>query len=126
MAKEPMLRFILVAVLVLAASGAASAANKEHQQMMADIRMLHEQTLLLQAHLVALTDALRAVGVKLDEQAGASRKAFADQKLLVDTISTDLRVVREKVDDNNVRISSLSQELEAVRIRSARIPSDTR
>ena len=116
MAKEPMLRFILVAVLVLAASGAASAANKEHQQMMADIRMLHEQTLLLQAHLVALTDALRAVGVKLDEQASVARKAFADQKLLVDTISTDLRVVREKVDDNNVRISSLSQELEAVRI----------
>jgi tol-pal system protein YbgF len=97
-------------------SGVASAANKEHQQMMADIRMLQEQTALLRAQLTALTEVLRAVGAKLDDQAGASRRAFADQKLLVDTISGDLRVVREKVDDNNVRISSLSQELEAVRL----------
>jgi tol-pal system protein YbgF len=109
-------RFVLGAALVLVVSGAASAANKEHQQMMADIRMLQEQTALLRAQLTALTDVLRAVGAKLDDQAGASRRAYADQKLLVDTISGDLRVVREKVDDNNVRISSLSQELEAVRL----------
>jgi TolA-binding protein len=102
--------------MLLWASGAASAANKEHQQMMADIRMLQEQTALLRAQLSELHDVLKAVGTKLDEQAGVSRKAFADQKLLVDTISSDLRVVREKVDDNNVRISSLSQELEAVRM----------
>ena len=48
-----------------------------------------------------------------------TRKAFADQKLLVDTISSDLRVVREKVDDTNVRISSLSQEVEALRLAHA-------
>jgi tol-pal system protein YbgF len=107
---------LLAATLVLSASGVASAASKEHQQMMADIRMLQEQTALLRAQLSELRDVLKAVGSKIDEQSGVSRKAFADQKLLVDTISSDLRVVREKVDDNNVRISSLSQELEAVRM----------
>jgi len=111
-----MLRFVLAAALLLTVAAPAPAANKEHQQMMAEIRMLQEQTALLRAQLAALNDTLRAVGTKLDDQAGASRKAFADQKLLVDTISSDLRVVREKVDDNNVRISSISQELEAVRI----------
>ena len=84
--------------------------------MMADIRMLQEQTALLRAQLAALNETLRAVGTKLDDQAGTSRKAFADQKLLVDTISSNLQVVREKVDDNNVRISSLTQELESVRL----------
>jgi tol-pal system protein YbgF len=97
-------------------AGPALAANKEHLQMMGEIRMLQEQTALLRAQLAALNDTMRAVGAKLDDQAVASRRAFADQKLLVDTISSDLRVVREKVDDNNVRISSLSQELEAVRL----------
>jgi tol-pal system protein YbgF len=116
MVRERMLRLFLVAALLSAVPGVASAANKEHLQMMADIRMLQEQTALLRAQLTALNETLRAVGTKLDEQAGVSRKAFADHKLLVDTISSDLRVVREKVDDNNVRISSLSQELEAVRI----------
>jgi tol-pal system protein YbgF len=116
MARERTTRLLLAAVLLLAMAGPASAANKEHLQMMAEIRMLQEQTALLRAQLAALNDTMRAVGAKLDDQAVASRRAFADQKLLVDTISSDLRVVREKVDDNNVRISSLSQELEAVRL----------
>jgi len=116
MARERSFRLFLAALVVLAACGSADAANKEHQQMMADIRILQEQTALLRAQLAALNDTLRAVGAKLDEQSGASRKAFADQKLLVDTISGNIQVVREKVDDNNVRISSLSQELEAVRL----------
>jgi tol-pal system protein YbgF len=116
MARERTIQVLLAAVLLLTVAGAAPAANKEHQQMMAEIRMLQEQTALLRAQLAALNDTLRTVGTKLDDQAGASRRAFADQKLLVDTISSDLRVVREKVDDNNVRISSLSQELEAVRL----------
>jgi tol-pal system protein YbgF len=114
--RDRTVRILLAATMLLSAAGVASAANKEHQQMMADIRMLQEQTALLRAQLSELRDVLKAVGSKLDEQAGVSRKAFADQKLLVDTISSDLRVVREKVDDNNVRISSLSQELEAVRL----------
>jgi tol-pal system protein YbgF len=116
MARERTTRFLLAAVLLLTMAGTASAANKEHQQMMADIRMLQEQTALLRAQLALLNETLRSVGTKIDDQAGASRRAFADQKLLVDTVSSDLRVVREKVDDNNVRISSLSQELEAVRL----------
>ncbi len=72
--------------------------------MMADIRMLQEQTARLRAQLERTErDPAKSVGTKLDDQAGTSRKAFADQKLLVDTISSDLQVVREKVDDNNVR-----------------------
>ncbi len=119
MVRERVLGFVLVAALTLAAAGVASAANKEHLQMMAEIRMLQEQTALLRAQLTALNETLRALGTKLDEQGGVSRKAFADQKLSIDTISDDLRVVREKVDDNNVRVSSLSQELDAIRAAMA-------
>ena len=87
--------------------------------MMADIRMLQEQNQLLQQQLAAITDALKGLNAKLDEQANVARRSFADHKLLVDNISSDLRVVREKVDDNNVRISSLSQDLEAMRSGAA-------
>lgn len=91
------------------------AANREHEQMMADIRMLQEQNQQLQTMLVTLTEALRTVTVRLDEQAGVNRKAFADQKLLVDTLAGDVRVVREKLDETNVRLTSLSQDVEGVR-----------
>jgi tol-pal system protein YbgF len=92
-----------------------AAADKEHLQMMADIRMLQEQAQQLQQMLGTLAEALKMMTAKMDEQGNVTRKAFADQKLVVDNASTDLRVVREKLDETNVRITSLSQELEAVR-----------
>ena len=82
---------------------------------MADIRMLQEQAQLLQNMLGTLNETLKAVNARLDQQADANRKAFADQKLLIDNLTKDLGVVREKVDDNNVRVGSLSQEVDALR-----------
>jgi hypothetical protein len=107
---------LLVGALALGPlAGPLAAASREQQQMMADIRMLQEQTQQLQTMLLTLTEALRTVTTRLDEQAGTNRKAFADQKLLVDTLAGDLRVVREKIDETNVRLTSLSQDVEGVR-----------
>ena len=94
----------------------AAAQNREHVQLMGDIRMLQEQTLQIQVVLGSLTEALEAVMARLDEQTNLTRKAFADQKLLVDNLSDDVRVLREKLDDTNVRITSLSEEVEALRL----------
>jgi tol-pal system protein YbgF len=44
------------------------------------------------------------------------RKSFADQKLAVDQFGNDLRIVRERIDENTVRITGLSQEIEALRL----------
>ncbi len=106
---------LLVAALVVAAAAPARAANKEHQQLMADIRMLQEQTQLLQNVLNQVTDTLKAVNTRLDQQAETQRKAFADQKLVIDNLTNDVRIIREKLDDNNVRLGSLSQEVDSLR-----------
>jgi tol-pal system protein YbgF len=98
----------------------AAAQSRREMQMMADIRMLQEQTQQLQQQLQAaittLTDALKTINTRIDEQSNATRKAFADQKLIVDELGNNLRVIRERVDDSNVRIGSLSQEVEALRL----------
>jgi tol-pal system protein YbgF len=99
----------------LTGSAPASAANKEQLQMMADLRMLQEQAQQLQILIGALSESLKAVNTRLDQQAEVTRRAFADQKLGADTVVNDLRVVREKMDDNNVRIGSLTQEVDALR-----------
>jgi TolA-binding protein len=96
-------------------AGPARAADRETMQMMADIRMLQEQTQQLQILLGTLGEAIQTLTGRIDEQSGATTKAFADQKLGVDALSNDVRVVREKVDDNNVRVGSLGQELGALR-----------
>ena len=106
---------VLVAAALVSAAAPARAANKEHQQMMADLRMLQEQSQLLQNMLGTLAEAIKAVNTRLDQQSEATRKAFADQKLVIDNLTNDVRVIREKLDDNNVRIGSLSQEVDSLR-----------
>jgi tol-pal system protein YbgF len=106
------LSLLIVATVI---SMPATGANREHQQMMAEVRILEEHSLQLQADIAGVNAALKALAAKLDEQAVTARRAFADQKVLADNVAGDLRVLREKVDDNNVRVGSLSQELEAIR-----------
>jgi TolA-binding protein len=105
----------VLAVIFLTAASPARAANKEHQQLMADLRMLQEQSQLLQNLIGSVTDALKAVNARLDQQGETTRKAFADQKLVIDNLSNDVRVIREKLDDNSVRVGSLTQEVDALR-----------
>jgi len=105
---------LLVGAIVLAAAP-AHAANKEHQQLMADLRILQEQSQQLQNMLGTLSDAIKAVNTRLDQQSETTRKAFADQKLVIDNLTNDVRVIREKLDDNNVRIGSLTQEVDSLR-----------
>ena len=112
---QKLFALLLGIVWVAAATTPAAAANKEHQQLMADIRMLQEQSQTLQNLLGQLNEALRAVNTRLDQQAEATRKAFADQKLIIDNLTNDARVIREKLDDNNVRVGSLTQEVDAMR-----------
>ncbi len=108
-----------VLLLAVSATRPIEAANKEHQQMMADIRMLQQQNQRLQAQLAAVTDLLKTVTARLEEQGAGTRKGFADQKALTDTMNADLRVVREKIDETNVRLGSLSEEVETIRASQA-------
>jgi TolA-binding protein len=107
---------IVIAVAMMAVlPPPAAAADKEQQQMMADIRMLQEQAQTLQNLLRSLTDAVKALNAKIDDQTTTERKSFADSKLTIDNLTSDVRVIREKLDDSNVRISSLTQEMDAMR-----------
>src|SRR5580704_7024646 len=101
--------------LVCLSPAPAWAVDREHQQIEADIRMLQEQEQQLQQVLAGLGDALKQVNARIDDQTGLERKAFADGKVQMDNLSGDIRIVREKVDETNVRLSSLSQEMEESR-----------
>lgn len=108
-----------LAVVALLASPAAAQSARE-RQMMADVRMLQEQTQLLQQQLTTaleqLQQTLKTINGRIDDQSATTRKSFADQKLAVDQFGGDLRVVRERIDENTVRITGLSQEVEALRL----------
>lgn len=114
---------LLIGLMALTAAPASAAANKEHLQLMAEIRMLQEQNQQLQALLGTLQDTLKVVTTKIDEQSAATRKAMADQTLAVNNIGDNVRVLREKTDETNVRISTVSQEINALRQSMASQPA---
>jgi tol-pal system protein YbgF len=116
---------LFVAAALVACAAPAGAANREHEQMMADIRMLQEQNQRLQLALASLGEVLKALNTKLDDQGAATRKGFADQKLLVDAANGDLRVLREKLDETNVRLTSLSQDVDGLRDIVRQAPPST-
>lgn len=116
---------VTAVTLMVIAPAQAAAADKTHQQIMAEIRMLQEQQQQVQQVLGALGDALKSMAAKIDDQTGATRKSFADHKLLVDSVADGVRVLREKADDTNVRLSSMTQELEALRQTIASMPVPT-
>lgn len=105
----------LTLTLTLAWPALAHAQNREHQQMFADLRMLQEQVQQLRLSVNTLAESVKVVNTKQDDQTNAVRKSFADQKVLTDQLTDSVRILREKGDDTNVRISTLAHELETVR-----------
>jgi len=117
---KKIVKTMLAGTLLLgAAVTPAAAQSREQRQMMADIRMLQQQTQELAVAVAtmaqALQDSIKAVNTRLDDTNNATRKGFADQKVIVDDMGKDLRAIRERVDDTNVRVSNVREELEALR-----------
>ena len=115
------IRFTLctLAVVALCASP-LSAQSREQRQMMATLQILQEQAQQLAISITALQQALdestKALNGRIDETNNAMRKGFADQKLTTDAIANDLNKVRATSDDVNVRVGSLREEVEALRL----------
>ena len=110
------LRIIVFLTILTITSVPLFAADREHEQLMADIRMLQEQTLRLHQLISGLEGTLQTLSVRLDTQDDAVRRSFADQRLTAENVASGVRVLREKLDETNVRLSSMSQEVEALRI----------
>lgn len=117
--KLRLINVLAAAVLVVTGPTSVAAQSREQRQMMATLQILQEQAQQLANTVAALQqsldEAVKSVNTKVEDASGANRKAFADQKLLIDAVAGDVRVVRERSDDNNVRISALREELEALR-----------
>ena len=110
------LRIIVFLTILTITSVPLFAADREHEQLMADIRMLQEQTLRLHQLISGFEGTLQTLSVRLDTQDDAVRRSFADQRLTAENVASGVRVLREKLDETNVRLSSMSQEVEALRI----------
>jgi len=110
-----MRRHILGIALTFCLPGVVLAQSRQDLQMNAEIRMLQEQVGKLQLTANQLTEALKAINKRLDDQSAAEQKQIADLRLLISNLAATVTTVREKIDDNSVRVSQLMQELPGMR-----------
>ncbi len=109
-------RLLTATVMVwLALAGTPAAQNRAELQMNADLRMIQEQVSRLQLATNQLTEQLKIINKRMDDQSSASQKQVADVRLLITNLANTVNTIREKVDDNTVRVSQLGQELPAIR-----------
>jgi tol-pal system protein YbgF len=106
---------LLAAVALLLWPSPGGAQNREHLQLNADLRMLQEHVNRLQLSVNRLEAQQADTNKRLDAATNASVKGFADQQLLINQLSATLTSVRERLDDNSVRVSQLGQEFTAIR-----------
>jgi len=116
---------VCAVALILSALGAvpAGAQNREHQQMTAELRMLQEQTQQLALSLAQIADAIKAVSTRLDSSDQAAQKRFADQELLIKNLTSELSTIRERTQDTDTRLRSLSDEIGALRSTVTSLPN---
>jgi tol-pal system protein YbgF len=112
-----------LALAVVSTAIPATAQNREHQQMSAEMRMLQEQTQQLALTLAQIGDAIKALNARLDASDQAAQKRFADQELLIKTLSADLSAIRERTQDTDTRLRKLADEVEALRSTVTSLPS---
>ncbi len=105
----------VAALALLLLPSAGQAQNREHLQLNADLRMLQEHVNRLQLSVNRLEAQQADTNKRLEAATNASLKGFADQQLLINQLSATLGSVRERLDDNSVRVSQLGQEFTAIR-----------
>jgi tol-pal system protein YbgF len=112
-----------LALALIATAIPASAQNREHQQMSAELRMLQEQTQQLALTLGQIGDALKALNARLDAADQSAQKRFADQELLIKKLGDDVSAIRERSQDTDTRLRKLADEVEALRSTVTSLPS---
>ncbi len=108
-----------IVLLLAAAAPPASAQNREHVQMAAELRILQEQQAQLALSIAqlaqALTDSMKALNGRLDQTNETLRKGLADSNLAVRQMGDDIRVIREGTQTTATQIGRLREEIEALR-----------
>ncbi len=109
------LSLVLCGLALAVPAATASAQNREHLQMFADLRMLQEQVQRLQLSINTLAEQLKVTQGAVDTQAGETRKGFADQGVAIGGVSSSVRALGETEKDSAIRITLLNQEMKAIR-----------
>lgn len=112
--------FITLSLIAILSAGCAS--NQELLRMQDDIDQIRAQVVDLERKDAALDNELERLKKAITGQIEAIKRSQADTLVKIDTLTTEVQILSEKLDDTNFRISSLSQQVAGLQFRQPSIP----
>jgi len=106
---------VVISAAVIGLTSPVAAQNRAETQLLLELRTLQEQVQRMQLTVNQLTERLKTAETRMDGQSNDTRKGFADQKLLIDSIAAGLRTLNERENEGAVRVAQFSQEMKAIR-----------
>lgn len=106
---------VIISVAALGRPAPIAAQNRAETQLLLELRTLQEQVQRMQLTVNQLAEKLKTTESRLDAQASDTRRGFADQKVLIDSITSGLRTLNERENEGSVRIAQFSQEMKSIR-----------
>jgi len=117
---------VVLAVGTVWAAAPAHAQNREHQQMAAELRIVQEQNQQLRATVNQLSQVLADLMAAMDANQRFEQQRFADLQTLLGSVETEVGVVRERVQDTETRIRTLSDDMGALQTTFLTLPAQVR
>jgi tol-pal system protein YbgF len=102
-------------LFVCLAAAPAGAQNRTELQLMAELRMVHEEVQRLQANLNAIVEQLKATNTRVDTQSEDMRKGFANQNVAIGEIRNTLGTLSARENESAVNVSRLTGEMKSIR-----------
>ena len=109
------LRIFFCAIAIAFVASPAFAQNRIESQLFLELRTLQSQMQQLTAAINAVNERLAKTDSKVDAQSNAMTKGFADQKIVIDTITGNQRTMTELQNEGSMRALQLTQEMKAIR-----------
>jgi TolA-binding protein len=106
---------LIASVAAIALTAPVAAQNRAETQLLLELRSLQEQMQKMQLTVNQLTERLKTAESRMDAQSNDTRKGFADQKVIIDSITTGLRTLNERNNESAVRVAQFGQEIKAIR-----------
>jgi len=107
---------ILITLSLIAVLSSGCASNRELLLMQEDINQVRTQVMELEQKDAALDRELERLKKDITGQLEAIKRSQTDTLIKIDTLTTELQMLSEKLDDTNFRISSLSQQVAGLQL----------
>lgn len=107
---------LFITLFLVAILSAGCASNKELLRMQDDIDQIRAEVVELEQKDAAVDRELQRLEQEITGQIEAIKRSQADTLIKIDTLTTEVQILSEKLDDTNFRISSLSQQVTGLQL----------